>query len=73
MGAVTQDQPGPSRRTLAVGGFVLLVVAIGWFMLSTRVAHSDPRTAAGEAVGAMLGLLLFISVIGAFRHRRDGD
>jgi hypothetical protein len=71
MGAVTEDPSGPSRRTLAVGGLVLAVVAVGWFLLSMRVAHSDARTAAGEAVGAALGLLLFASVIGAIRGHRD--
>ncbi len=55
----------------AVGGLVLLAVAVGWFVLSVRVAHSDARTAAGEAVGATLGLLLFVSVIGAIRGRHD--
>jgi hypothetical protein len=45
-------------------------VAVGWFVLSMRVAHSDARTAAGEAVGATLGLLLFASVIGAIRGHR---
>ena len=67
------EQPAPSRRTLTIGAIALVAVAVGWFLLSMRVAHNDARTAAGESVGAMLGLLLFASLIGALRSRRSTD
>jgi hypothetical protein len=43
---------------------------IGWFLLSWLVEGTDPSSAVGEALGAALGLLLFVAVIGAFRKSR---
>jgi hypothetical protein len=67
------EQPRAARRTLTIGGIALAVMAVGWFLLSVRVAHSDARTAAGETIGVTLGLLVLASVIGAARGHRDGD
>jgi len=43
---------------------------VGWFLFSWRFVGTDPGSAVGEALGASLGLLLFIAVIGAFRKGR---
>lgn len=67
------EPSGPARQTLTIGAVALVIFAIGWFVLSTRVAHHDARTAAGESLGAALGLLLFVSLIGAVRSRRRAD
>ncbi|MBN1172499.1 MAG: hypothetical protein JXA67_10045 [Micromonosporaceae bacterium] len=65
------------RRPLAVGVAGLCAALVGWFMLSSLVAHSDLRTAARETIGFGLGLLIVISIIGAIRNgsraeHRDG-
>ena len=62
---------GPSWLVFAVAAGVLVAVAVGWYFLSVLVAHSSPRTAAGEAIGVILGLLLVVSVIGAVRSSRQ--
>lgn len=43
---------------------------VGWFLFSWRYVGTDPGSAVEEALGAALGLLLFIAVIGAFRKSR---
>ncbi|WP_238017478.1 hypothetical protein KZZ52_57785 [Dactylosporangium sp. AC04546] len=58
---------GP-RVTLAFGGFAALAVAIGWFLLSSQVAHTDVSTAVSEALGAILIAMIVLSVIGAIRR-----
>lgn len=60
-----------SRLVLTLGAAVMLAAAIGWFLLSSRVAHNDPRTAAGESVGVALWLLLVVSLLGSIRRGRD--
>ncbi|HEX6683846.1 MAG TPA: hypothetical protein VF062_13665 [Candidatus Limnocylindrales bacterium] len=49
-----------------------LVVAAGggWFVISWKLMGTDPGLAANEAIGAALGALLFVSVIGVIRQRR---
>jgi hypothetical protein len=66
-------ETGPSRRTWTIGAIGLLAVAAGWFALSLRVAHNNVRTAAGEAIGVMLAILVVASVVGAFVSRRGDD
>ncbi|HZM79098.1 MAG TPA: hypothetical protein VFC19_25490 [Candidatus Limnocylindrales bacterium] len=52
----------------------LLVLVLGggggWFLISWGLMGTDPGLAVNEAIGAALGLLLFVSVIGAIRQRR---
>ena len=62
-------ETGRSRAAVVLSVVGLLAAAVGWFLLSVRVAHSSPRTAAGEAVGVMLGALLALSIVGAIRSR----
>jgi hypothetical protein len=66
-------ESGPSRRAWTFGAIGLVAVAAGWFALSLRVAHNTARTAAGEAIGVMLALLVVASVVGAFVGRRGED
>jgi hypothetical protein len=52
---------------------LLAIVAgfgLGWFLLSWKVIGTDPGSAFAEAIGAALGLLVFISFIGALRKAR---
>ncbi|MFB9177224.1 hypothetical protein ACFFX1_03670 [Dactylosporangium sucinum] len=58
---------GP-RVTLAFGGFAALTVAVGWFLLSSQVAHTDVQTAVSESLGAILIAMIVMSVIGAIRR-----
>jgi len=58
---------GP-RVTLAFGGLAALAVAVGWFLLSSQVAHTDVETAASESLGAILIVMLVMSVIGSIRR-----
>ena len=53
------------RLTLTFGAVVMLAAAVGWFLLSSRIAHNDARTAAGESVGVALVLLLVASMVGS--------
>lgn len=66
MGAET----GRSRAVVVLAVIALVAVAVGWFLLSVRVAHTAPRTAVGEAVGVLLAGLLAVSIVGAMRSRR---
>jgi hypothetical protein len=52
---------------------LLAIVAgfgLGWFLLSWKVIGTDPGSAFAEAVGAALGIMVLISVIGALRKPR---
>jgi hypothetical protein len=62
---------GPSWVVFALAASVLIAVAVGWYFLSVVVVDSSPRTAAGEAIGVILALLLVVSVIGAVRGSRQ--
>jgi len=42
----------------------------GWFLISWRLMGTDPDLAVNEAIGAALGVLLFISIVGVIRQRR---
>ncbi|UWP82289.1 hypothetical protein [Dactylosporangium fulvum] len=63
---------GP-RVTLAFGGLAALAVAVGWFLLSSQVAHTDVQTAVSESLGAILIVMLVMSIIGSIRHRDTDD
>jgi hypothetical protein len=68
------DRESAPVRILVVGITLLLVLAVGWFLLSWRVMHTTPGDAAGEALGVTFGLLIVASVVGAIRRRdSDGD
>ncbi|GAA2592438.1 hypothetical protein GCM10010399_23870 [Dactylosporangium fulvum] len=59
--------------TLAFGGLAALAVAVGWFLLSSQVAHTDVQTAVSESLGAILIVMLVMSIIGSIRHRDTDD
>ena len=54
---------------MTIGGFAAVAVAVGWFLFSSRVAHTDAETAVSESLGAILVLMLIMSVIGSIGHR----
>ena len=51
------------------------IFAVGWFFIEWLVMGESPSAAVGEALGAGLGLLVALSVLGAVstarRRRRD--
>ncbi len=53
---------------LTFGGIAAVAVAVGWFLLSSQVAHTDVQTAVSESLGAILVLMLVVSVIGSIRR-----
>jgi hypothetical protein len=42
----------------------------GWFLISWGLMGTDPGLAVNEAIGAALGVLLFVSVVGVILQRR---
>ena len=65
-----------ATRTLVLGGTVVALLGIGWFVLSHVVMGTSTADAVVEALGVMLALLVVASVIGsvagALRERRRG-
>lgn len=58
----------------AAAGFVaILVLAGGWFVLSSTVMHTAVVDALGEAAGVAFALLVVVSVIGAVVGSRRGE
>jgi hypothetical protein len=68
----TERANGGGWRVTA--GFVaILVLAGGWFLLSSTVMHTAVLDALGEAAGVAFALLVIVSVIGAVLSSRRGD
>jgi hypothetical protein len=75
---MTTDEAGDGgTRTLVLGGTVVALLGIGWFVLSHVVMGTPTVDAVVEALGVMLALLVVASVIGsvagAMRERRRED
>jgi len=53
---------------------LMVVGGGGWYLISWGLMDRDPGLAANEAIGAALGVLLFVSIVGVIRqrHRRVG-
>jgi uncharacterized membrane protein YccC len=64
---------GDNRRDWRVtaGAAAVVGLAVGWFLLSHFVMGTDAPDAFGEALGAALGLLVAISVVGAILSARS--
>ena len=60
-------------RCLVVGGVVIGLLGAGWFVLSHFVMDTAAPDAIGEALGVMLGVLVLVSVVGAFRQGETTD
>jgi hypothetical protein len=58
------DEHG-GTRTLIVGGATVLLLGVGWFVLSHSVMGTATGDAAGEAIGVVLALLVVASIVGA--------
>jgi hypothetical protein len=67
------DGAGNSEtRLLVLGGCVLSVLGVGWFLLSHLVMKTPAVDAVVESLGVMLALLVVASVVGSVtRARRD--
>jgi hypothetical protein len=61
------------QRTVVLGAAVIAILAIGWFLLSWRVAHNPAGDAFSETLGVVFMLLIVGSLIGASLHRGSGD
>jgi hypothetical protein len=60
------DEAGDSdTRTLVIGGTVVALLGIGWFVLSHVVMGTPTVDAVVEALGVMLALLVVASIIGS--------
>jgi hypothetical protein len=57
-------RPGPTWYGVA-GVIAVLVLTVGWFLMSYFAMDTDVSDALGESVGAGLGLLIALSVVGA--------
>jgi hypothetical protein len=57
------------QRVVLLGAAVIAILAVGWFLLSWRVAHSPAGDAFSETLGIVFMLLIVGSVIGASVHR----
>jgi hypothetical protein len=58
------DQP-QSTRTLVVGGGIIGLLGVGWFVLSHVVMDTAVPDALGEALGVVLALAVVASIAGA--------
>jgi hypothetical protein len=56
--------------TLALGGGTVLLLAVGWFVLSHLVMGTTTGDAIGESLGVALALLVVASIVGAIRSGR---
>jgi uncharacterized membrane protein YccC len=58
------DQP-QSNRVLVVGGGIIALLGVGWFVLSHVVMDTDIPDALGESLGVVLALAVVASIFGA--------
>ena len=67
------ERTNGGRWRVAAGFVAILVLAGGWFVLSSTVMHTAVVDALGEAAGVAFALLVVVSVIGAVLSSRRGD
>jgi hypothetical protein len=67
------DTPPWSARNWygPVGAIAVVALTVGWFLMSHFAMDTDVSDAVGEAVGAGLGLLLALSILGAVVSARN--
>jgi hypothetical protein len=61
----TDEAGGGDTRTLVIGGSIVALLGIGWFVLSHVVMGTPTVDAVVEALGVMLALLVVASIIGS--------
>jgi hypothetical protein len=59
-----------AEKSLVVGAVVLLALGAGWFALSHVVMGTAASDAVGEALGVMLALAVVASIVGAVASSR---
>lgn len=73
----TDETGDGGTRTLVLGGTIVALLGIGWFVLSHMVMGTPTVDAVVEALGVMLALLVVASIIGsvggAMREKRRDD
>ena len=57
-------------RGAIIGTGIVVILAGGWFVMSTVVMQDSLTDALGQAIGVALGLLIFVSVVGAIVSKR---
>jgi hypothetical protein len=50
---------------------IVVILAVGWFVMSTVVMGTSFVDALGQAVGVAFGLLIVVSVVGAIMTKRE--
>jgi len=58
-------------RGAIIGTGIVVILAGGWFVMSTVVMQDSLIDALGQAIGVAFGLLIFLSVVGAIVSKRD--
>lgn len=61
----TDGAGNTDTRLLVLGGSVVAVLGVGWFVLSHVVMKTPTVDAVVEALGVMLALLVVASIIGS--------
>jgi hypothetical protein len=57
-------------RGAIIGTGIVVILAGGWFVMSTVVMQDSVIDALGQAIGVAFGLLIFLSVVGAIVSKR---
>jgi hypothetical protein len=68
------DLAGGRNWPVVLGTIIMVVLGIGWALLSRFAFHDAVTDAVAEGIGAALGLLIAVSVVGAIvsaRKHRD--
>jgi hypothetical protein len=60
---------GGSRGAI-IGTGIVVVLAGGWFVMSSVVMRTSVIDALGQAIGVAFGLLMVVSVVGAIVTKR---
>jgi hypothetical protein len=60
-----------SSRGAIIGTGVVVVLAGGWFIMSSVVFETSLIDALGQSIGVAFGLLMVLSVVGAIVSKRE--
>ena len=60
-----------SNSTAVIAGSVIVLLGVGWFLLSHLVMQTSTPDAMGEALGVALALLVVASIVGAILQARN--
>jgi thiol:disulfide interchange protein len=72
-GPVPVVSPRPRRWLVIVAAVAVVLLGVGWFLISYLGTHDDITDALTEGIGAALGLMIAISIVGAVLSARAGN